>query len=382
MTDFANGGSVVVEGNARRRQLLCVSSGLGLQGGGTAVVGRLFAHCVARFCADRALEFVLLNMGSASPLEPATGHRTLSGGRHRLASRLLGHQLAGRPAAIVFDHLGPARVQALLPAWCAAPYLVMLHGIEAWRPLGWSHRRALRNATVRVANSRYTRARLLAQWAGEVGTLPLALEKRPPLGEPDGELLREAGEGFLLIVGRMSRNERYKGHDELLTALARVLTRWPATRLVVAGEGDDRHRLEAQAERLGVAGSTLFTGFVSEATLGRLYRRCVALVLPSRDEGFGLVYLEAMRAAKPCLAARGGAAEEIVVDGQTGLLVEYGNAEELSGALLRLLTAPEEAAAMGRAGRRRWQSHFTLERFENELTGHLDRLLAVDGVRG
>ncbi len=235
---------------------------------------------------------------------------------------------------------------------------------------------------MRLANSRHTRARLLERYpeAGAVGTIPLTLEERPPLGEPDSELLRQAGEGFLLIVGRMSRAERYKGHDELLVALARVLETEPAARLVVAGTGSDRQRLEAKASDLDIAEAVLFTGFVSEATLQRLYQRCTALVMPSRDEGFGLVYLEAMRAAKPCVAARGGAAEEIVVEGKTGLLVDYGDPDQLCSALVWLLAAPE-AAAMGSAGQERWRSHFSSEQFETRLTKRLERLVAAGDVR-
>ena len=102
--------------------------------------------------------------------------------------------------------------------------------------------------------------------------------------------------------------ERYKGHDQLLEAM----TTLPDARLVVAGDGDDRRRLEEKAAALGLGDRTFFTGFLSEATLAELYRRCAAFVMPSRGEGFGLVYLEAMRAGKPVLAARGSAAEEIV----------------------------------------------------------------------
>ena len=91
-----------------------------------------------------------------------------------------------------------------------------------------------------------------------------------------------------------------------------LLAARPGARLVVAGDGDDRPRLEARAAALGLGGAVLFTGFVSEATLAELYRRAAVFVMPSLGEGFGLVYLEAMRAGKPCVAARGSAAEEVV----------------------------------------------------------------------
>jgi glycosyltransferase involved in cell wall biosynthesis len=170
----------------------------------------------------------------------------------------------------------------------------------------------------------------------------------------------------------MDPRERYKGHDELLAALADL----PAARLVVAGDGDDRGRLEARARSLGLEDRAAFTGFVSEATLAALYSRCAAFVMPSRGEGFGLVYLEAMRAGKPVVAARGSAAEEIVVDGVTGLLVDPEDRAALAGAVAALLDDPEKAERMGMAGRERYRDEFGWERFYSRMEGLLERLCA------
>jgi phosphatidylinositol alpha-1,6-mannosyltransferase len=158
----------------------------------------------------------------------------------------------------------------------------------------------------------------------------------------------------------------------MLEALAGI----PEARLVVAGDGDDRARLQAKAAGLGMADRVLFTGFTSEATLMELYRRCAAFAMPSRGEGFGLVYLEAMRAGKPVLAARGSAAEEIVVDGTTGLLADPDDREELRDALGRLLGYPGEARRMGEAGFERWRRELGAERFRERLWPLLARLIA------
>ena len=285
-------------------------------------------------------------------------------------------QLTGRPCALVFDLLGPARLQAWLPGPLCAPYLVPLYGIEVWRPLGWQQRRALRRAALCLAISRYTveRARPFCDLSG-AHVLPLALEERPPEGAVELDLISQAGTGFLLMVGRMAASERYKGHDEVLEALVRL----PGARLVVAGEGDDRFRLQGRAAELGLQKRVLFTGFVSEATLAELYRRSAAFVLPSLGEGFGLVYLEAMRAGKPCIAARGSAAEEVVADGTTGFLVDREAAGALPDALGRLLAHPELARRMGEAGRQRWREQFSFARFQAGLRPLLAELALSAG---
>src|SRR6185295_10340629 len=200
-------------------------------------------------------------------------------------------------------------------------------------------------------------------------------EEREPAGEADDRLLDRLGRGFLLLVARMASGERYKGHDQILEALPGLLATHSGARLVVAGDGDDRARLEAKAASLGLGDAVVFTGFVSEATLAELYRRCAAFVMPSRGEGFGLVYLEAMRAARPVLATRGSAAEEIVRHGETGLLVDPDDRPELTAALSLLLGDSERARRMGEAGHTRWQQEFGIERFRERLRPLLERLV-------
>jgi phosphatidylinositol alpha-1,6-mannosyltransferase len=364
--------------SSQPRDLALVSTGLDLDGGGRALVGRLLARAGADWARARGARFDVLALGNAEPGLVGTipGRFRAFGtsgkaGFARLAAAVAGLQLRPRRPALLFDLLGPARIEAALPRSLRSPFAIFLHGIEVWRPLETSRRRALGGAVLRLANSRYTLARAREFHPGLTAEIvPLALEERPPTGTADRELLDRAGDDFALIAGRMAASEKYKGHDALLEALPRV----PEARLVVAGGGDDRPRLEAKAAALGISGRVLFTGFVSEATLAALYDRAALLAMPSRGEGFGLVYLEAMRAGRPCLAARGGAADEVIVDGETGRLIDPENREELASALAALLGSPETARRMGAAGRIRWQRDFSYSRFRDRLAGHLDRL--------
>jgi phosphatidylinositol alpha-1,6-mannosyltransferase len=361
-----------------RRDLTFVSAGLGLDGGGRAMAGRLLAGACAGFARARGLRLRLLTLAGGAPPGAPAPEADFDGDARALALHVWRRQLARRPEAYVFDLLGPARVQAYLPGLLRAPYLVPMYGIEVWRALEWDRRRALAHTTVRFAISAHTleRARPFCPDLSGTAVLPLALEERPPEGAIDAALIGKIGRGFLLIVGRIAATERYKGHDEILEVLPRVIARHPGARLVVAGDGDDRRRLEEKAAYLGLGDAAVFAGFTSEATLAELYRRCAAFVMPSRGEGFGLVYLEAMRAARPVLAARGSAAEEIVVDGTTGLLVDPDDRDELTAALLRLLTEPAAARRMGEAGRDRWRQEFGLDRFHDRLDPLLARLTA------
>ena len=183
----------------------------------------------------------------------------------------------------------------------------------------------------------------------------------------DHPVLDRVHEASVLVVGRMSSAERYKGHDELLECWNAVLREVPNAQLVVAGQGDDLTRLREKASALGLEHSVFFLGFVSDGTLEALRQRVALFALPSRGEGFGIVYLEAMRAGLACIGGANDAAADVIVNGETGLLVDPLDRSALSDAIVRLLRSPELRASYGAAGKRRFDAEFTFERYCERL---------------
>jgi glycosyltransferase involved in cell wall biosynthesis len=174
----------------------------------------------------------------------------------------------------------------------------------------------------------------------------------------------------------MSADERYKGHDELLDMWPSLLARKPDATLVVAGDGTDRPRLESRAASLGISHAVTFAGRVGDRELAALYAQCRFLVMPSRDEGFGLVFLEAMRAGKACIGAN-GAAEEIIRHGVTGLIVQPETTHDLATAVFTLFDQPAVCGRYGAAGRDRFLSTFTDSCFQARFALALDRCTAA-----
>jgi phosphatidylinositol alpha-1,6-mannosyltransferase len=235
----------------------------------------------------------------------------------------------------------------------------------------------MHNAALRLAISKHTRdhAKQINPWLPEIQVLPLALEERAVGDDIDQPLLDRLGEKSILIVGRLASDERYKGHDELIQIMPEVLQQCPDAQLVIAGTGDDVARLKASAQALGVGNSVIFAGFVSDVMLHALYQQCRVFAMPSKGEGFGLVYLEAMKASKPCLALCDTAAAEVIADGETGLLVNAGDLKGLQEALTRLLTDDTLATQLGEAGRERLETHFSVDAFNSRFHLSLTRLL-------
>jgi glycosyltransferase involved in cell wall biosynthesis len=162
-----------------------------------------------------------------------------------------------------------------------------------------------------------------------------------------------------LCVGRLIP---IKGHVVLLRAFRQVLDERPDARLDIAGRGPLEHGLKDLSRELGLSSAVRFLGHVTP--IQAAVEQSFAVVVPSLGEGFGMVALEAMERARPVIAASIGGLEDIVREGETGLLVPPGEAEPLTRAMLELASEPTRAAALGREARRR-----ALERFpENRCT--------------
>jgi phosphatidylinositol alpha-1,6-mannosyltransferase len=181
-------------------------------------------------------------------------------------------------------------------------------------------------------------------------------------------------EGYALIVGRLAASERYKGHDALIDVWPRVRQVVPTAELLIVGDGDDRERLQARVRSMGLSESVRFAGRVSNSVLAGLYRNAAFFAMPSLGEGFGLTFLEAMRAGKPCVAGPGAAAE-IVEDGVTGFIVDPADRDRLTAAIIQLFQEPETRAAMGKAGAARVQAEFETRHFASRVLGELSEAL-------
>jgi glycosyltransferase involved in cell wall biosynthesis len=241
----------------------------------------------------------------------------------------------------------------------------MAHGVEVWKKLDIMTGVGARFASELWCVSEFT-ARQLWRYNNLAGTptfvLPNALEEDPPAAQP-----RETGPPTLLSVCRLDSSERYKGVDAALRAHALLLSEMPELRFHVVGEGTDIGRLEQIVSDLGTGDRVSFLGRLSSADLASEYARCTVFVLPSRKEGFGIVFLEAMAHSKPVVALRSGGTPEVVIEGQTGFLVEPDNLGGLYAALRRLLHSEELRARMGRDGRAMVDRFFTPGAFRERL---------------
>ena len=180
-----------------------------------------------------------------------------------------------------------------------------------------------------------------------------------PAPQNVADLRTELGWAGAPLIGFVGRLTGQKGVDVLLNAFAIVHRALPTARLLLIGDGPQRAALAALAGGLQISAAVHFAGWREDARAQMAALNVLAIA--SRWEGFGLVTLEAMQAGVAVVASRVSALPEIVLDGETGLLVPAANAAKLAAALLALLQDPQRAMQLGENGRLRAAQLFTVK---------------------
>jgi phosphatidylinositol alpha-1,6-mannosyltransferase len=361
-----------------------------LLAGGVQRASRHVAAVTAKFASDRGMAARFLSLNDPQGLHTVrVGSLEFSVSGYagsKIQFALAALRAAGRKPALVMalhPHLAPV-VWAMRARGRKFRSMVFTHGVEVWQPLGWPRGAALRRADLVLGPSTDTVQHLVSEQhilPGKVQRLPWGLDPEfearlaaaVPLSPPPG--FPRAGR-IILTVGRWEPAERYKGADTLIAALPRILKAAPDASLVLVGDGDDRPRLEQLTRDLGVSEHVHFLHGLAPEQLFACYANCHVFALPSRGEGFGLVFLEAMAHAKAVIGGAHGGIPDIVENGVTGLLVPHGDVERLAQALESLLSNPSRARKMGARGRDRVEKTFSFAQFQLRLTEILNKVLA------
>jgi glycogen(starch) synthase len=177
----------------------------------------------------------------------------------------------------------------------------------------------------------------------------------------------------LLCVGRLVAE---KGFDLALEAFTSIVDRFPVVRLAIVGDGPVRSDLEKRASELGIDGLVTFLGQVTPDNVMAILNKATIVIIPSREEAFSLVALEAALMARPVVATNVGGLPEVVVQKKTGFLVEQDDSGALAEAIEFLLKHPKTATEMGKASRRRAQEVFGWKRYEDSYDFIYRRLIS------
>lgn len=344
--------------------------------GGIQRAGRHLALVMSEYAGSHKMEYRFLSLNDSQELHrmQVADREFVFTGADRGKGRFIASALRAarrRPKLVLAAHpnLGPV-VRAMRLLAPRMKSVICTHGIEVWEPMPAARRNALRKANLVLSPSQATADHLVSVQGvalDNLRVLPWALDPDFAIKSSGGtppELPADFPAGrVILCVGRWLAAERYKGMDTLILAMPRLLLRWPDLQLAIVGSGDDRAWLEHIARDSGVQRHVHLLSGISYRQLSACYEAAEIFALPSRGEGFGFVYLEAMAHGKPVIGGAHGGAPEVVQDGVTGYVVQHGDPVQLATSIDALLCNPEHARQMGESGRQRVEKEYRFNVF-------------------
>lgn len=328
--------------------------------GGIARYGRDLTDALSEMPGVSEVRSLARVGGRVSGALPTGVSQTIAPSRVAFAVQALHCVIRNRPDVIVCGHLHYLGLTEKLAKRSGSRTVGLAYGIDAFSPRGRVTRKGLDALDAIVAVSRHTRRRLL-HWSGMNqakvrvigGAVRSALSSttasRTSVDRSKWGLT--ATDRVLLTVGRMDERERYKGHDRLLDALPSVLALRPEARLVFVGGGSDVGRLRRRVEDEGLTRAVIVLDEVPAAELQALYATADAFAMPSTDEGFGYVFLEALDAGLPVLAGDADGARDPLGDGERGVLVDPSNIDAVRDGMIALIDCAGASAEARRGSK-------------------------------
>jgi glycosyltransferase involved in cell wall biosynthesis len=240
----------------------------------------------------------------------------------------------------------------LLSQRLSVPYIVTVHGLDVYS--GRQVTRFAGNRCKRVSENIYREAKAVVCVSGKVQE-QLAGQGINSVVVHNGvdtdlfrPLRKSAEQSTILSVGNLIPT---KGHSLLIRAFAHVARTVPECILEIIGDGTERKKLESLANTLGLPARVVFRGRQGRSQTAEAMRRCTVFVLPSRYEGFGCVYVEAMACGKPAIGCKGQGIDEIIEHGVNGFLTPADSEADLSSLMQTLLQSPALCDCIGMAAR-------------------------------
>ncbi|NTS43766.1 glycosyltransferase family 4 protein [Flavisolibacter sp. BT320] len=362
--------------------------------GGIEKVSRLAGKALHELCSEKGGSLQVFSMYDGQNEDcaayfPPTAFRGFGG---RRAAFVVQSIQEGRKAALVIlSHVNLLSVGYAIKQLSPATKLVLLaHGIEVWQPFPAWKRRMLRACDRILPVSKFTRDKMKSLYGLQKGKLRVVNNcldplLPPPAGGRSARLVEKyglkPGSKLVLTLTRLSHKDWYKGYDDVLMAMKSLKKEHPGLRYMLIGtyEGDEKARLDRLISQQGLEEVVIFTGYVPDNELAEHFSVADCYIMPSRKEGFGIVFVEALYYGLPVIAGSIDGSVDALAGGSMGVLVDPDNPVEIRTALQRVLSRgvgnqPSTAEVLARFGypvykQALWQAIRPFLQAENGATG-------------
>jgi glycosyltransferase involved in cell wall biosynthesis len=272
------------------------------------------------------------------------------GNRYRLISKIkfllfsIFYSLKFRPNLVICGHINFSPLCYVLKRLFDLDYMVITYGIDAVNIKSRLKRLALKETQLILSISDFTKKKIIEQIPelnGKIYILPPAVDNNEfHPKKRKAELVNKYGlngKKVILTVARLSLSEKCKGYDKVIMAMKDVVKEIPDVKYLIGGSGDDVDRIKGLIKDNGLMDKVILTGFVPNEDIVDYYNLCDVFVMPSKQEGFGIVFLEALACGKPVIAGNKDGSKEPLLDGELGILVDPDNMDEISHAIIKVL---------------------------------------------
>jgi glycosyltransferase involved in cell wall biosynthesis len=301
------------------------------------------------------------------------------------AARLLVMGLWQRPQLVLASHVNFILAAYWLKRLIGIPYWTVAHGTDVWNIESHALKSVLNYADRILAVSGYTRDRLLKEQnldPDKISVLPNTFDvDRFQIAPKPQSLLSRYGlmgtQPVILTVTRLDGSQRYKGYDQIIRVLPEIRRQIPNIHYMIVGKGDDRARIEHLIAQLNLQECVTLAGFVPDEELRDYYNLCDLYAMPSKGEGFGIVYLEALACGKPVLAGNQDGSVDALCHGEFGALVDPDNLEAIGETLIQILQGsyPNPLIYQPEVLRQKVINTFGFERFQQTLAQLMENYL-------
>ena len=278
-----------------------------------------------------------------------------------------------KPDLIIVSHLNFAPVAYLINIFFKVPYFICAYGIDVNKQLPILTIHSIKKASQVLTISKWTRDRLLLLGIDEQKIINVGLTASNKLfciKEKKQKLIDKYNlhhKKIILSVTRLDSKEQYKGYDKVIKSLPAILEKIPNVHYLIVGSGDDIHRTKSIALKNNVLKYITFCGFVSENDLCDYYNISDLFVLPSKGEGFGIVFLEAMLCGTPVIAGNMDGSVDALADGDLGILIDPDNINEIASTIISVLNKAPKSNEHAKQIREKCIKQFNESKFSRKI---------------
>jgi phosphatidylinositol alpha-1,6-mannosyltransferase len=292
-----------------------------------------------------------------------------------------------KPSVIILSHVNLIPVGVLLKCWSPGSKLVLFaHGIELWNNPGVINRFLLRFVNFFWSVSQFTQTSIQEKYNipdYKCMVLNNALdpfiqkqEFKPDRNKIIAKLDIQNHQKVLFMLARIQTSEQYKGYDQVIMAMDAIKDLYPDLIYCIGGKYDntEKQRIQSLVKKLGLENRVRLLGYVEDATVSDWYHASDAYVMPSSQEGFGLVFIEAMYHGLPVIAGNRDGSVDALLQGELGQLVDPFNIQEIAGAIIRVLSNPKDCYL----NHRKLMENFGYPKYREKMELCLQKILSTN----